>query len=36
VNHGARLQFVGIRLPPVDRVAEVHNEILDLALGVMK
>ena len=24
------------RLPPVDRVAEVRNEILDLALGVME
>jgi len=36
VNHGARLQFLGIRLPPVDRVAEVFNEILDLALGVME
>lgn len=36
VNHCVRLQFVRIRLPPVDRVAEVFNEILDLALGVME
>jgi len=36
VNHGARLRFVEIRLPPVDRVAEVLNEIVDIALGVME
>ena len=36
VNHGGRVQCEGIRLPPVDRVAEVHDELLDLALGVME
>ena len=36
MNHGAGLQSVEIRLPPVDRVAEVLNEILDLAFGVME
>jgi hypothetical protein len=36
VNHGGRLRFVEIRLPPVDLMAEVLNEILDLALSVME
>ena len=36
VKHGGRLQSVEICLPPVDRVAEVRDEILDLALGVME
>jgi len=36
VNHGGRLQSVGIRLVPVDCVAEVHDELLDLALGVVE
>ena len=36
VKHGGRLQSLKIRLPPVDRVAEVRNEILDLAFSVME
>ena len=36
VNHGGRVRGWGIRLPPVNGVAEVEDQFLDLALGVVE